>query len=188
MSIVERIKRDLQTSCYTAIFEFSETEKSRVNEVKGYLKEDNGYLDIILDDNDFRGLTKNIDRIETMDLRWFYIQQNLFDIIVNKFGLKDAVLIDYKSLADALNEFALKQGKNGFRIHIFLDDVKRPSLQVAINDLINSGVLNVMCYLTEPLKTYKDSQGDSIYGTTFITSQAKIYEIRNKFKDLFKDE
>lgn len=181
MSIMERIERDLKTSCYTAIFELSEKEKSKIDEIRELLKNETDYLDIIFDKSDLRKLTKDIDRIDDYNHNWFYIQQNLYDIIIEKFGLGNTFFVDYDSLASELNEIAKKQGKNGFRIHIFLDEVTMPSEQKAINNLINSGCLNVMGYTSGTLKTYFDSNGDSIYHSTFISSQAKIYELKCKY-------
>lgn len=186
MDIIERIECDLSNNNSTNyLYQLAETETDRMNQIRTMLNEDHGFIDVVLDSEEFAKFTKGIDTTyNDVNKRIAEIRIRLLDHMANIFKSRErkVAIVSLHSLSDLLKDIANEQGKKGYRIHAIMDDMHLVSMQRVINDIYNYKGLVVMGYTSKTLSTYKDSEGESIHKVD-VESQAKIYEIRNKYKD-----
>ena len=186
MDILEYIKNDLNNHDYDNIIYFlDETEKDKYEKIKELLNNDYGYLDIVLDFNDYNKLKPLFEQVTDKDMESYKIMilsnyinysilnkagvENLIDVIVpkvaedlfsedlDKYITSGDMLLNYE-VFEAIKDKAKEEYKKYARIHYLLDNVDDIMLQKCINDLfVYRSSIAMMGYTTEKLLAYSTS-------------------------------
>lgn len=181
--MLDIIKSDLYNiDSWSYIYELDESEKDKLDTVRDYLKEDYGYLDIVLDKDDFETIIQATE-IQITDqtnskMRLLIIRNELQNVILSKIGIniEDASLF---SLDYDLKEKAKEANKEKYRLHIFLDEINDALLQECINDYITLN--HVIAYTTKNLLTIYNTSGQIIEEThDYILVKSEIKNMKDK--------
>ncbi|MBR1377200.1 MAG: hypothetical protein IJ565_05295 [Bacilli bacterium] len=190
-SIESKVESDLQSHYYdNRIYFMSEEEKDKYEKIKELLKKDYGFLDIVLEFDDFNELDKIFDGIQSND-NYDNIKHRIINQYLNYKMLKNANIDEYHKtnvsdiekdlfsgdiekianmdllspiITNTIIKTKAKDTKRGYgRVNILLDSVNDAFLQSHINDLIvYRGNVAIMGYTTKELVTYYTSSGGII--------------------------
>lgn len=181
MDIIRLIENDLDNHYYDNIIYFlDETEKDKYEKIKELLNHDYGYLDIVLDFNDYELLKPLFEQISDKDnstkisilsdyLNYSILSRanitTLDNIEVSKVGEilfgkdldryynMDEILFNMEVFDTIKNKVKTDNKKNA-RIHYLLDNVDDFTLQKCINDLYVYRVgIAMMGYTTKELSS-----------------------------------
>ena len=181
---MKTLKNHLENYCEaTYLFEFGEQHPEGIAQVKKLLENDYGYLDIILDEEDFKAIIKQATDDDSS------LYDSLLKTIMAKAGVttKDRYIYqgDFKN---SMENATLLANKKGYRVHIFFDFVRDEKLQIAINDLISDRLIPILGYHTGNLLTYRISSGDVlrlIHDYQFYVTEAARNQRRRKYEERF---
>ena len=160
MDIFKMLKYNLANNadCNDLYF-FGDKCPGAIDEVRNMLKIDYGFLDIIVDKDDILNVLKDLNECNSCAKR-IDIRDRFIKMIYEKIGVKkDDEFYYFDYLRDDLKEKSLEYPNKQFRIHIMLDYVNDPDLQVMINDMIADRCFYVFGYTTRNLLTYAISTG-----------------------------
>ena len=182
MDILRHIERDLNSHYHdNIIYQLNENETDTYEQIKKLIKEDYGYLDIVVSFEDYEKLnalfkqlsnknkhlkhTINSDYInycilkgadiETIgsDVSVSRIGKNLFGGDIFKYMNCDSLLFDF-DVSEQIKKKAQTTKNKKCRIHFLLDNVLNVDLQKCINDFIAYRCdIAMMCYTTKDLLT-----------------------------------
>ena len=160
-SIIERVQSDLVSNPDPTMYILDESQKDLYEQMKQMVKDDHGYLDIVLDTEDFNEVLSKLKGRPENIKRMF-----LLDFLINKilgnagFETSDTETIWFDLMVKMLSEKCQSTPHQMARIHFFLDGVEDVMLQTKINDLFASRGLVTIGYTTKELLTYCDSKGN----------------------------
>ena len=164
MSLMFEAKNDLNNFArWNNIYYFDETEIDKYNEIKELVKQkkDYGFLDIVMDIDDFEEIERRYERLKDQHMSKL---ECLYILIMQKagFDMKEDDLVIFHTFKSDLNRKANEQGKKYTRLLFLLDSIKDIGLQNAINELICNRDITIMCYTLGPLLTYATTNGNVI--------------------------
>ena len=181
------------------IIYLSDNEFDEYLNMQDRLKGNHGYLDIIVDFNDFDKLkfllkdTFNLEQQEKIEklimTEYLYysilnsahipVDNNVFDKNYNEFIQSHK--IEYINMLDSIKEKAYKQSDRKLaRIHLFINNVYNIALQEAINELLKYSTVPIILYTTRDLVTYNINSDnkleEKIDYKKFLTNERKKEE------------
>lgn len=141
------------------LYDFTIDHPEEISEVKKLLQEDYGYLDIVLDKDDFDTIMQGfVDKNKFT--RIVSLRDGLIKTILQKiddYNENDIYFVE--DLRDNLVKKSMEHPNQAFRIHMFLDHVDNEYLQAVINDLIAERNLSIVGYYSNGLKNTYTSNG-----------------------------
>ena len=158
------------------IFEFDESEKDEYNLVPNMLEKDYGFVDIILDQNDFNNLLDGYDESKPYE-KYACIQDNFQRIILKKLNIEynDDILTRY-SFEGMIKRSTNVERLSRVRLHIMADSITDIYIQMVINDYIVENRFTVFLYKSKELLTYYNGGAVPMLNTHNYYSEAS-----NKF-------
>lgn len=191
MEILDYVERDLNSHYYDNIIYFlTEEEKEKYIKIRELLEKDYGYLDIVLDFDDYYKLKPLFDKlpkdeIQRKVMKNMIISDYLNYSILSKAGIEINRGVSVSKIGEALfsgdlkkyidnedlffnydvcepiEKLAEKTTNKKARIHFILNNVKDKRLQQNINDLfVYRCDIAMMGYTTKELLTYHASNGE----------------------------
>lgn len=172
MSILNEAKYNLESFWgYNSICIFDTNEE--YNEFKELVKQNNdyGYLDIVIDTEDFIEVEKRYEKLKDR----IHLTDSLFAIIMQKagFDIDDYTYADFWFFKRDLNQKAEEQGKESARIIFLLGDMKDIDMQHSVNEFIANRNITIMCYNVGRLLSYHTPDG------TFLENVHDYIKIEN---------
>ena len=164
--IVNIIRDDLAYNFDSTIYELDGSQTDLFKVIKDLLKEDYGFLDIIIDSKDYKEILLKLENYNEQYKNVFLLDYLLNRILTNAgVKLEEDETVWFDSMLTSLKERCKELGKSRPRVHFFLDDVDDVMLQTKINDLFSSRGLTTIGYKSKNLLTYYVSNGQPLEAT-----------------------